>query len=349
MIILGIETSCDETSAALLQIENSKIELLGLSTFSQIKEHTKYGGIVPEVAARLHVPKIIPIIEHVFEQAALTQKNLDYIGVTAGPGLVTSLIVGIHTARTLSYVWQKPLIAVNHMEGHVVSSLLSQDIKSFQFPALCLTISGGHTELVLIKKWGDYTIIGSTRDDAVGECFDKVAKMLDLPYPGGPQISQLAEHATQPISFTPPMLHSSNFDFSFSGLKTAVLYIVREYKKHQQLDNITKANIAAGFQNAAIKVLVHKTIQAAQKYNIETIVLGGGVAANKLLRKELQNNVTNILGASTKLYIPEMRFCTDNAAMIAVAAYFQVQKKNTISPELIKADPNWVIGTQPEK
>lgn len=348
MIIFSIETSCDETSTAILQADDHGFKILSHKVFSQIDTHTQFGGIVPEVAARLHVPKILPLIDETFKEAQLSSTDIDAIAVTGGPGLVTALIVGIHTARMLSYIWDKPLISVNHMEGHVMSGLLSHGKDEIEFPALCMTVSGGHTELVLIKSWGEYEIIGQTRDDAVGECFDKVAKMLGLPYPGGPQISRIAGLATEPVEFTPPMMHTDNFDFSFSGLKTSVLYYVRNLEKENNvLTEKQKANIAAGFENAAVKVLVHKTKRALQAYSIKSLFIGGGVAANKTLRSELTQLIEK--HTSCTLYIPQMSYCTDNAAMIAMAGYFKAKNKDYISPSVIKADPTWTIGTEQEQ
>lgn len=379
MIILGIETSCDETSAALLKVSDNNFKLLSHTTFTQIKTHKKYGGVVPEVAARLHVQKIIPVLETTLKNleyyshesgnllitastdpasdlAGMTFKDLDYIAVTAGPGLVTSLITGIHTARCLSYIWQKPLIAVNHIEAHVAANLLSTKYSDIKFPALCLVVSGGHTELILIKKWGEYKIIGSTRDDAAGESFDKVAKILGLGYPGGPEVSKLAQAGKKSIEFPRPMMHEKSFDFSFSGLKTAVLYKVRELESRRlvlrsskerrgNLSKQDKANICRGFEDAAVDVLVHKTIKAAQNYKTKTIMMGGGVSANKTLRNELKKQSKKLVNKPNFIY-PDFEFCGDNAAMIAAVAYFKAKKKDFIEIDKIEANPVWRIGTK---
>lgn len=344
MIILGIETSCDETSIAILDVKNKKINLIGHTTFSQIKTHKKYGGVIPEIAARLHVPKILPVLNKTLSQANITPAKIDAIAVTAGPGLMTSLMVGIHTARILSYIWKKPLIKVNHMEGHVVSALLTHPMKDIKFPALCLTVSGGHTELVLIKKWGDYTIIGRTRDDAVGEAFDKVAKLLELPYPGGPALSKIAINAKNPTIFPTPMINSPDYDFSFSGLKTAVRYHIETIKKNKPtLSTEEITDCAAGFQKAAVDVLISKTKRAASEYKTKTILIGGGVAANALLRERMPEILKEV-PIIKNICIPAFEFCTDNAAMIAVAGYFQAKQKKFTTPEKIKPNPIWEIG-----
>lgn len=344
--ILSIETSCDETSCAILQVKNKNLNLLSHTIYSQIKDHIKHGGVVPEFAARLHVPKIIPVIEHTLSKANILPKDISAIAVTTGPGLITSLLVGINTACVLSYVWQKPLISVNHMEGHIVSSLLSNGLDAIQSPAICLTVSGGHTELVLVKNFGDYTIIGKTRDDAVGECFDKVAKMLGLTYPGGPKISILATQSKNKIEFTPPMLNSDDLDFSFSGLKTAVLYKIKELGGLTQLSEQQKADIANGFENSAIQVLIHKTQKAITKFKAKTLLIGGGVCANTKLR----TNIQNLLNTNTnlKILIPELEFCGDNAGMIALAGYFKFIKNEFADIKNFRPDPNWSVGTKHE-
>ncbi len=337
MIILGIETSCDETSSAILQIKQEKFFLLSQTTYSQIQDHKKYGGVIPEMAARLHVPKILPVIQKSLDDANINIQQINAIAVTNGPGLVPSLIVGIHTARILSILLEKPLIAVNHLEGHLLSPFLNHNIEKLKTPALCLIISGGHTELILINKINEYKIIGRTRDDAVGEAFDKVAKLLGLPYPGGPYISKLAEEATEPINFPKPLIKSNDFDFSFSGLKTAVLYYIQQQKT---LNDKLKANISAGFQNSVVQVLLHKLKKAINFYKPKTILLGGGVIANKVLRQELIKLEKKI---QIPILLPELKFCGDNAAMIALASYFKYKRKEFTQPEKIKAIPTLTL------
>jgi len=340
MIILGIETSCDETSAAVVRIANyglriTDCEILSNIVFSQIAIHKKYGGIVPEVAARNHVKNIIPVIDLAFKKARVTPKDIDRIAVTYGPGLITSLMVGVEAARNLAYAWKKQIIAVDHIKGHIYAAwLASQEfpISNFQFPILVLVVSGGHTELLLMKNVKSFKKVGQTLDDAAGEAFDKVAKMLELGFPGGPAISKLAEKGNpQAFDFPRPMIHSKDFNFSFSGLKTAVLYKNKESRiKNKEYIN----NIAASFQQAVVDVLAHKTIKAAEKYKVKTLILGGGVAANKLLRETMRQE-TKRLGIP--FIVPEIKLCTDNAAPIAVAGFFGKEilwKKLRVDPQL---------------
>lgn len=342
MIILGIETSCDETSSAVIKVDRGKIKILSNIVSSQIKIHKKYGGVVPEIAARHHVEDILPVIDQSLKTTKINPKDIDLIAVTAGPGLITSLIVGVETAKTLSYVWQKPLLAVNHMYAHLAGNFL-EDIK---FPSLALIVSGGHTELILLKNYHNYKKIGQTIDDAAGEAFDKVAKLLDLGYPGGPAISATAAQIPDSkfkipdLKFPRPMIGSDNFNFSFSGLKTAVLYKVKKMKKSELKKRTPE--ICYEFQQAVIDVLITKTMEAAKKYQVKTVVLAGGVAANKELRETLQKRVQ---AQKLEFKVPEFKLCTDNAAMIAIAGYYlsQKQKISKDNWQKIKADPNWEL------
>ncbi len=364
MLILGIETSCDETAASLLEVAGSKlqpkIKVLSNTISSQVKIHARYGGVVPEVAARKHIEVIIPIIKKSLQSTKQRLQSLDAIAVTYGPGLVTSLRVGVDTAKTLAYALKKPLIPVNHIEGHIYSNWLKpmkkpmvnsalevQKLKAsnINFPALVLVVSGGHTELVLMRNHGNYEIIGKTLDDAVGEAFDKVAKMIGLNYPGGPAVSALADKFNARdlrlnIQLPRPMINSPDFNFSFAGLKTAVLYRVRELAGQYALKDLA-GPVAYEFQKAAIETLVSKTIKAAKKLNIKTIMLAGGVSANHKLRVELEKAVNDLAGIS---YIqPNLEYTTDNAAMIAVAGHFNYIKnpsKYKDGWKKIKVDPN---------
>jgi len=330
MKILGIETSCDETAVAVLEVRADKIEVLTNTISSQVKLHAKYGGVVPNLAAREHVKNI----EHVFKLALKKakikdfEKEIDLIAVTRGPGLGPALLVGITFAKTLAWKYKKPLVGVNHLEGHVYSNWLKPvEIKSAiinsQFPILNLIVSGGHTELVLMNGYGKYELLGETVDDAIGEAFDKVARLLGLGYPGGPIISKLAESGNPDRYPLPsPMIKSKDFNFSYSGLKTAVLYLLRDLKL-KKIDSQTKADIASSFQKSACEVLLRKTIKAAQTYKVKSIHLSGGVSANKYLRENLQRK-TKELGLSYSQ--PEFEYTGDNAAMIALAGYFVTRR-----------------------
>jgi len=353
MIILGIESSCDDTSVALLDCSDNGHIVLFQETASQIEIHKKYGGVVPEIAGRMHAEAIVPLIEKILKN----QPHLDTIAVTAGPGLITGLIVGTEAARTLSFAWNIPLIAINHIEGHIYSAELSPN-SMIQFPAIALIVSGGHTEIIEIKKPGEYKILGATKDDAAGECFDKVAKLLGLPYPGGPQISTLAEKGkTDAIDFPRPMIRDNNFDFSFSGLKTSALYWLQKNKLSttniipyelptgiygQSANPPTHEDFCASFEQAIVDVLVYKTLKTVEKYNPKTLILSGGVSANKKLRVTLDNAIKQNY-PKTKFIYPDLKYCMDNAAMIAVAGYYQAKKKNFTNWQNIKADPNWQI------
>lgn len=328
--ILAIETSADETSAAVLR----KNKLLSNVISSQISMHRKTGGIVPEVAARAHLPKIIPVIKLALRKAKTNLKDITHIAVTAGPGLVTSLRIGVDTAKTLAYALGVPIIPINHMEGHLLSAFggksKTQIPKSKIFPAIGLTVSGGHTMLVLITAIGRYKILGETLDDAAGECFDKVGKILGLPYPGGPAISKLAERGKPNIPFPRPMIDSKSYNFSFAGLKTAVLYFLRDHP------SAPRADIAASVEQAIIDVLVTKTLRAAKEYKVKTILLGGGVSANQKLRKTLKQELT-----AYNLLLPPSSLTTDNAGMIAIAAHYHAIHNHVSTFGRIKPDPNW--------
>lgn len=332
MYILGIESSCDDTSVALIDITDTNIKVLAEKTASQIDIHKQYGGVVPEIAGRHHAEAIIPVIEEVMKG----QPKPHAIAVTAGPGLVTGLLVGIEAAKTLSYLWDIPLIRTNHIEGHIYSVLLQDTMPNLVFPALCLIVSGGHSELILMKHHGHYTKLGGTRDDAAGECFDKVAKLLQFDYPGGPQISKKATQGNPTaISLPRPMKDSGTYDMSFAGLKTAVRYWIE--KQPAPMDDITINNLCASVEQAIVDVLVHKTTQAINEYQPKTLLLAGGVSANTKLRDTLRN-ATNI-----PLLKPQPKYCMDNAAMIAVAAYYHEKQGDTTPWDSIMVDPNWRV------
>jgi N6-L-threonylcarbamoyladenine synthase len=323
-LILAIETSCDETAAAVALYSDSVFQVLGSVVASQIKIHMATNGVVPEVAARAHVQKIVPVVEQALRKADRTLAEIDAIAVTYGPGLSPSLLVGVEFAKGLALALGKPLIPVNHMLGHLYSGLAAQP--KLALPSMNLIVSGGHTYLVFLDgragKPGTYTVIGGTVDDAAGEAFDKVAKMLGLPYPGGPSVSIAALHGKKDYVFPRPMLHEKNYDFSFSGLKTAVLYKIASEKLSIKSAQV-QADISYSFENAVIDVLVQKTIRAAQEYNVKSITLSGGVAANKQLRKALEKAAHTI---ELPLAIPDFALCTDNASMIANAAVIMLRQ-----------------------
>ncbi|MCL4366530.1 tRNA (adenosine(37)-N6)-threonylcarbamoyltransferase complex transferase subunit TsaD [Patescibacteria group bacterium] len=387
-IILGIESSCDETAAAVLTNDGKRITILSNVVASSASLQAKYGGIIPEQAARQQLKSIIPVISEAlaeaFPQLPATNNQLhapvDAIAVTFGPGLIGSLLVGVETAKVLSKIWNKPLIPVNHLIGHFYANWINttnyQLPTTPQFPILGLLVSGGHTDLVLFKEHGKYQYLGGTRDDATGECFDKCARLLGLPYPGGPQIAKLAKSGNPRAFALPrPMIDSKDFDFSFSGLKTAVANLLKEYEKTAkprarknavQLSALSSlgilrqilgakqtssersgrangffsrgelADVAASIEQAIIDVLVEKTIRAAQTFNIDQIMIAGGVAANQKLQEDLRLKIKE-LGIEISLHVPPPELCTDNAAMIASAAFFQKPAKNPLTTQ---ANPN---------
>ncbi|HNZ55551.1 MAG TPA: tRNA (adenosine(37)-N6)-threonylcarbamoyltransferase complex transferase subunit TsaD [Candidatus Paceibacterota bacterium] len=389
MIILAIETSCDDTGISLVKatggFKRPQFKVLSHNLSSQTQIHEKWGGVVPALAKREHGRNLVPLLTKTLKEGGLRQvttpqnspadtkkirkilerepellelfnkviptlktPKLDAIAVTKGPGLEPALWVGINFARALSLVWRKPLIPVNHLEGHLCAGLVKEKDKDkrakpknppLNFPALALIVSGGHTELVLTHGWLKYKQIGGTRDDAIGEAFDKVARILELPYPGGPQISKLAKETKDrkenPISLPRPMINSPDFDFSFSGLKTAVLYLVQKLKAENKLDKETKSFIAADFQQACLDVLLAKTQKALIKFKPRTIIVGGGVIANRELRQQLTRMIAQNF-PTVSLIIPELGYTTDNATMIAAAGYLQSlsKKKLRVAPRL---------------
>ena len=342
MLILGIETSCDETAVSLLNFQkNNHAVLLASAVSSQIKIHQKYGGVVPEVAAREHLASILPTIDFALAKARVRPDKIDVIAVTAGPGLITSLMVGVETAKVLAYAWQKQVIGLNHIEGHIYANLfINGRLAKIDFPALCLVVSGGHTELIYMKNHGDYQLIGRTLDDAAGEAFDKVAKLLNLGYPGGPLIEKMAQNGDpKAFDFPRPMLNQKNYNFSFAGLKTSVLYLV---KKEFRNKKIPLADLLASFQQAAVDVLTEKTIRAVSELNVKIVMMAGGVAANQKLRQTMETKLKNS-SPKVKFLKPNIQFCTDNATMIALAGYFHAMKHESTPWQKLKADPNWEL------
>lgn len=376
MKILAIETSCDETAVSILQasgsIERPNFSSLANLVLSQIDIHSQYGGVFPALAKREHAKNIIPLIKEAIKKADLpTKKNIltdslkedlneiftheedltektltflketgtpdiDVIAVTYGPGLEPALWVGINTAKALSKAWNKPVVAVNHLEGHIASVLFknqqNEEKRQPELPAIALIISGGHTELIGIEKWGKYKFLGGTVDDAVGEAYDKVARMLDLPYPGGPPLSKLAQKARDskkenPFTFPRPMKNSDDLNLSFSGLKTAVLYTV---KKQDSVDDDKKCFIASAFEDAVADVLTDKTKKAIEKHHYKSLIVCGGVSANSFLRNRFENLGNDI---NIPVFIPDIKLSTDNAFMISLGGFINLK---TNSPNILK-------------
>lgn len=325
--ILGIESSCDETAAAV--VKNGR-EVLSNVISSQISIHEKFGGVVPEIASRNHVEAISNVTKKALEEANIKLEEIDAISCTYGPGLVGALLVGVSYAKALSYAAKKPLVGVNHIEGHIAANYITH--KELKPPFLALIISGGHTHLVHIKDYKNFEILGKTRDDAIGEAFDKVARVIDLGYPGGPKIDKLSKDGKPTINL--PQTYFENLDFSFSGIKTAVINL------HHKTPDINRADLAASFQKAVTDVLINNSLKAAKEINIETIALAGGVSASSYIRsKFLELEKTN----NMKIYYPELILCTDNAAMIASAGYYNYINGNTSNLEL-NAIPNLKIS-----
>ncbi len=315
-LILAIETSCDETAAAVIKNGN---EILSNIVASQIESHKRFGGVVPEIASRHHVEQITVIIEEAMNEANVTFSDLSAIAVTEGPGLVGALLIGVNAAKALAFAHDLPLIGVHHIAGHIYANQLITDLK---FPLMTLVVSGGHTELVYMKEHGNFEVVGETRDDAVGEAYDKVARTLNLPYPGGPHIDRLATEGTATIDLPRAWLEQDSYDFSFSGLKSAVINTLHNAK--QKGMEISNEDLAASFQESVIEVLVEKSKRAAIEYDVKQFLVAGGVAANKGLREKMTEQFAKL---DIELIIPPLYLCTDNAAMIGAAAFVQLEKK----------------------
>lgn len=312
MKILGIETSCDETSVAI--VEDGK-KVLSNTIYTQIEIHKQYGGVVPEVASRHHIEKITFVIDQTLQEANLTYQDIDKIAVTSEPGLIGSLMVGVNAAKTIGLVYHKPVISVNHIHGHIYANYLEQD---FQFPLIALVVSGGHTEIVLMKDHYQFELLGETLDDAVGEAYDKVARVVEVGYPGGPILDKMAHQGIPTYPLPRIKLGKDSYDFSFSGLKSAVINLHNKAKeKNETLDY---NNLAASFQASVVDVLVMKTKKAAMEYQAKQVILAGGVAANSALREKLKAEMQQL---GIQCTVPKFVYCTDNAAMIAVAGYFK--------------------------
>lgn len=323
MIILAVESSCDETSVAL--VKDGK-EILSHVVLSQMDIHAIYGGVVPEIASRNHIVHMTRVFEQALLESKTDIKDIDLVAVTKGPGLIGSLLVGINAATTFAFAHGKPLIGVNHLIGHIYGASIENEIK---FPALALLVSGGHTELIYMKEHMDFKLLGTTMDDAVGEAYDKVARTLGLPYPGGPVVDKLAALGTDTYHLPRPYLDKTAYNFSFSGLKSAVINLV--HNAEQRDEEIRVNDMCASFQASVLDVLIDKTRHAANELDVKQIIVAGGVAANRGLRNRIFNEIPDM-----DIIIPSMKYCTDNAAMIGAAAYYQYQKEGAL--------PNYLLG-----
>lgn len=308
--ILAIESSCDETSIAIVK---NGVEVITNIVSSQINVHELFGGVVPEIASRMHIENITIVLDQALKTSGMSMDDIDAIAVTYGPGLIGSLLVGLQAAKTLSFIYNKPLVPVHHIAGHIYANNIG---KAMNFPLISLVVSGGHTELVLMKENYSFEYIGGTLDDAVGECYDKVARVIGLAYPGGPKLDALAHTGIDSYNLPLP-LDDDSYNFSFSGLKSSVINL--KHNEEQRGNKINDANLAASFQNRVIKILIKKTMKALKKYNVDNLIIAGGVSANKGLRDEFkklcdENNIN--------LSIPDLKYCTDNAAMIGAAGYY---------------------------
>jgi N6-L-threonylcarbamoyladenine synthase len=334
--VLAIESSCDESAVAVLDEARG---LLAHELYSQVDLHRLYGGVVPELASRDHVQRLLPLVHQALATAGTTLPELSAVAYTAGPGLVGALLTGAALGRSLAYALGIPAVAVHHLEGHLLAPLLEQ--RAPPFPHLALLVSGGHTMLVVVRGLGQYEILGETRDDAAGEAFDKTAKLLGLPYPGGPELARIAEHGrTGAFDFPRPMLDRAGYEFSFSGLKTAVMLEVRRQDPEQPMSDGRRADIARGVQDAIVETLAGKTARALDDTGLQHLVVAGGVGANRALRAALQAIVA---GRGGQIYFPRPEFCTDNAAMIAVAGLARL-KVGAAAPDLaIESRAQWPL------
>ncbi len=332
MKILGIETSCDETGLAIFDPENG---IIANVVHSQVDIHEAYGGVVPELASRDHIKRIVPLLKQLFRESGIQHSDINGVAYTAGPGLVGALLVGAAVGRSLAYAWNVPAVAIHHMEAHLLAPMLEDDPP--QYPFLALLVSGGHTQLIKVERPGQYELLGESLDDAAGEAFDKTAKLLGLGYPGGPVISKLAETGNPDrFHFPRPMTDRPGLDFSFSGLKTHTMLTIQKSDEDPQ----TRADIARGFVDAVVETLTIKCQRAMEQTGINTLVAAGGVSANLQLREGLGKMTTRLGG---KVYYPRMEFCTDNGAMIAYAGYLHILEGSS-EPLSFAAYPRWEMG-----
>ena len=325
MIVLGVETSCDETSVAV--VKDGKTVLSNV-VLSQIDIHKEYGGVVPEIASREHVKGVTLVFDQAIKKAGISYEDVDLVAVTEGPGLIGSLLIGVSAAKVIAMNYNIPLVGVHHIAGHIYANNLEREI---EFPCLALVVSGGHTELILMREHFDFSKLGETQDDAVGEAYDKIARVLNLPYPGGPQVDKLSALGEDVYHFPRPMIDTEDYNFSFSGLKSHVINF--NHNMVQRNEEINQANFARSFQDAVTDVLVTKTSKAAKEYQVKQIIVAGGVAANRGLRAKMLDTIKFV-----PVYFPSMQYCTDNAAMIAAAGYFKYQKTHVASDFYLNAD-----------
>lgn len=318
MIVLGVETSCDETSVSVV-LDGKTV--LSNEVLSQIDIHKAYGGVVPEIASREHVKGITYVFDQAMKKANVTYKDIDLIAVTEGPGLIGSLLIGVNAAKVISLNYHIPIIGVHHISGHIYANNIEHVM---EFPLIALVVSGGHTELILMKEHYDFEKLGETMDDAVGEAYDKVARILNLPYPGGPQVDKLSTQGIDVYQFPRPMIDSKDYNFSFSGLKSHVINL--HHNMTQRNEEINKANFCRSFQGAVTDVLVKKTEDALKEYQVKQVIVAGGVAANSGLREKMRSRITSV-----PVYFPHIKYCTDNAAMIAVSGTFKYLKNHQAS------------------
>lgn len=333
MIILGIESSCDETGIALYDSERG---LLAHALNSQVALHSLYGGVVPELASRDHIRYMVPLIEQVLAEASLTRQDISAIAYTKGPGLIGALLVGATFAKSLAYAWQVPAIGIHHMEGHLLAAFLEEEQPTLPF--LALLVSGGHTQIIEVTDIGKYQVLGESIDDAAGEAFDKTAKLLGLPYPGGPLLAKLAESGTPDrFKFPRPMLDRPGLDFSFSGLKTHALNTIQKLELNEQ----NKADVAWAFQDAIVDTLIKKCARAITQTEIKQLVIAGGVGANKKLRQRMNEFAAQ---EKVKVLYPRLEFCTDNGAMIAYAGYERFKRNLIDSDNTVQVLPRWDLN-----
>ncbi len=327
MLVLAVETSCDETSVAVVK-DGKKV--LSNVVLSQINIHKQYGGVVPEVASRYHIRHMTLVFEKALKEANVKETDIDVVAVTEGPGLIGALLVGVNAATAFAFAHQKPLVGVNHLAGHIYAGNIDSDLK---FPLVALLVSGGHTELVYMEDHMDFKVLGETLDDAVGEAYDKVARMIDLGYPGGPLIDMLAKEGKDIFNLTRPYLDKDDYKFSFSGIKSAVNNII--YHKNRLNEPFEKADIATSFQEAVIDVLIYKLNLAVTNFKPKQVLVVGGVAANSRLRERVYETIKDV-----EIVIPQMKYCTDNAAMIGVAGYYTYKKFGPLDDYQLGGNPN---------